>query len=237
MIDWNQIDSVFLDLDGTLLDLHFDNHFWHEHLPRRYGELRGLSLEVARAELLPRYAAIEGTLNWYCVDHWSRELGLDIVGLKQEVEHLIAVHPHVVDFLEYLALLGKRRLLVTNAHRKTLGLKMARTRLAGHFDRIVSAHDLGEAKESPNFWTRFQAIESFDPERTLFIDDNLSVLRTARAFGLRWLIAVLAPDSRKPRRSSDEFSGIGDFSELIKPRPDESGCDLVARLGKPGSIS
>lgn len=215
MIDWNQIDSVFLDLDGTLLDLHFDNHFWHEHLPRRYGETCGLSLEMARADLLPRYAAIDGTLNWYCVDHWSQELGLDIIQLKQEIGHLIAVHPHVVDFLDYLARLGKRRVLVTNAHRKTLGLKMMRTQLAGHFERIVSAHDLGEAKESPTFWSRFQTIESFDLERTLFIDDNPSVLRAARAFGLRWLVAVETPDSCQSRQSHSGFTGIGDFAELI----------------------
>ena len=26
MINWQQIDTVFLDMDGTLLDLHFDNY-------------------------------------------------------------------------------------------------------------------------------------------------------------------------------------------------------------------
>ncbi|AFL74445.1 GMP/IMP nucleotidase [Thiocystis violascens] len=215
MIDWNRIDSVFLDMDGTLLDLHFDNHFWLEHVPRRYAEARGLSVEVATAELLPRYREIEGTLNWYCLDHWSRELGLDILLLKQEVEHLIAVHPHVVDFLETLATLGKRRVLVTNAHQKSLGLKLERTRLGGHFERILSAHALGVAKEAPDFWSKLQAIEPFDPEHTLFVDDNLSVLRAAKSFGFRWLIAVVKPDSKGPRRSVSEFLAIGDFSELL----------------------
>ncbi|MBK1716650.1 GMP/IMP nucleotidase [Thiocystis violacea] len=214
-IDWDQIDSVFLDMDGTLLDLHFDNHFWLEHVPRRYGEARGLSLDEARAELLPRYRDIEGTLNWYCVDHWSRELGLDIVLLKQEVEHLIAVHPHVMEFLEALASLGKRRVLVTNAHQKTLGLKLERTRLAGHLERVISSHDLGVAKESPGFWPRLQDIEPFDPTRTLFVDDNLGVLEAARDYGLRWLLAVREPDSRKPRRSIETFPAIVNFSELM----------------------
>lgn len=215
MLDWDRIDSVFLDMDGTLLDLRFDNHFWLEHVPRRYAEARGLSLDAARAELLARYRDIEGTLNWYCVDHWSRELGLDIALLKQEVEHLIAVHPHVVDFLEALATIGKRRVLVTNAHQKSLALKLDRTQLGGHFERIVSAHDLGVAKESPGFWPRLQAIEPFDPARTLFVDDNLGVLRAARSFGFRWLIAAVKPDSQAPRREADEFPAIGDFSELL----------------------
>jgi len=215
-IDWNGIDSVFLDMDGTLLDLHFDNHFWLEHVPRRYGEARGLSIEEAKAELLPRYRDIEGTLNWYCVDHWSRELGLDILLLKQEIEHLIAVHPHALDFLEWVASLGKRRVLVTNAHQKTLALKLERTRLGGHFERVLTSHDLGAAKESADFWHRLRAIEAFDPERSLFVDDNLDVLRAARDYGLRWTIAILEPDSQQaPRRSADDFAAILNFSELL----------------------
>jgi putative hydrolase of the HAD superfamily len=215
MIDWNNIDSVFLDMDGTLLDLHFDNHFWLEHVPRRYAEARGLDLEQARIELLERYRSLEGRLEWYCVDHWSRQLGLDIALLKEEVDHLIAVHPHVTDFLEALAERGKGRTLVTNAHQKALALKMDRTRLAGHFDRIVCAHDLGLPKEDPGFWHRLHAILPFDPARTLFVDDSLSVLRAARDYGFTQLIAVLEPDSKAPRRRVDEFPAIVNFSELL----------------------
>ncbi|MGQ9660026.1 MAG: GMP/IMP nucleotidase [Thermochromatium sp.] len=214
-IDWTRIETVFLDLDGTLLDLHFDNHFWLEHIPRRYGEDRGLGFEAARAELLARYRAIAGTLNWYCIDYWSRELGLDILQLKREVEHLIAVHPHVLEFLESLAALGKRRVLVTNAHQKALALKLARTPLADHLERVVSAHELGIPKESPEFWPAFQAVEPFDPARTLLIDDNLDVLRTALQAGFGQLLAILAPDSRQPPRHTDEFPAINDLSALL----------------------
>ena len=215
MIDWNGIDNVFLDMDGTLLDLHFDNHFWLEHVPLRYAQARGLDLDRARAELLGRYRDREGTLEWYCLDHWSRELGLDIALLKAEVEHLIAVHPHVTDFLEALAERGMGRVLVTNAHQKALALKMSRTRLAGHFDRILCAHDLGLPKEHPDFWHRVHAILPFEPARTLFVDDSLSVLRAARDYGFAQLIAVLEPDSRGPRRSVTEFPAITNFAELL----------------------
>jgi len=79
VFDWKGIRTVFVDMDGTLLDLHFDNHFWHEHVPLRYGERHGLSTEAARGQLLPRFRAMEGSLQWYCLDHWSRELELDIL--------------------------------------------------------------------------------------------------------------------------------------------------------------
>jgi len=215
MIDWSHVDSVFLDMDGTLLDLHFDNHFWLDYVPRRYAEARAIPMAQARDELLARYRSKEGTLEWYCIDHWSRELGLDIALLKAEVEHLIAVHPHVVDFLDALARKRKRRVLVTNAHQKSIALKMERTRLAGHFERIICAHDLGAPKESPDFWSRVQKIEPFDSRRTLFVDDSPSVLQAARVYGFRWLLAVLEPDSKAPPREVGDFPAIRHFADLL----------------------
>ncbi|MGH8370476.1 MAG: haloacid dehalogenase, partial [Gammaproteobacteria bacterium] len=98
--DWSEIRTVLLDMDGTLLDLHFDNHFWLEHVPLRYAERHGLDPEQALAELMPRFREMEGTLQWYCLDHWSRELDLDIVALKREVAYLIKVLPEVETFLQ-----------------------------------------------------------------------------------------------------------------------------------------
>jgi 5'-nucleotidase len=215
MIDWSSVDAVFLDMDGTLLDLHFDNRFWLEHVPLRYAEARGLSYDRARAELSARYQDIEGTLHWYCVDHWSRELDLDIALLKEEIDHLIAVHPHAADFLEALAARDKRRVLVTNAHQKSIALKMEKTSLASHFDRIVCSHELGTPKESDDFWPRVQKIEPFDRERTLFVDDSPRVLHAARDYGFRWLLEVLAPDSKAPSREAGEFPAIRHFADLL----------------------
>jgi len=215
MIDWSQIEFLLLDMDGTLLDLHFDNHFWLEHVPRRYAEAYGLTSQAARQQLLARYQSIEGTLQWYCVDHWSRELGLDIALLKAEVEHLISVHPHVVDFLKVMGEQGRRRVLVTNAHQKSLALKLERTQLGGYLDAVVCAHDLGLPKEMPLFWNKLQEIEPFDPERTLFVDDSPSVLASAREYGIRWLLRILKPDTRGPARKAEGFPAIHDFSELI----------------------
>ncbi len=214
MIDWNQIDTVFLDMDGTLLDLHFDNYFWLEHVPQRYAQARDLSLGVVKAELMMRYEGVMGTLEWYCIDHWSRELGLDIALLKEEVEHLIAVHPHVVGFLNKVHSAGKRLVLVTNAHQKSLALKLERTRLGGYFDAVICSHDLGLSKENPLFWEKLQQIEPFEKERTLFVDDSQSVLLSAKNHGIRWLLAVLKPDTKGPLREAGEFDAIRDFSEI-----------------------
>ena len=215
MLDWSEIDTVLLDMDGTLLDLHFDNHFWLEHVPRRYAEARGLGLADATRELMARYQDIQGSLEWYCVDHWTRELGLDIALLKEEVDHLISVHPHVTEFLDLLSRAGKRRVLVTNAHQKSLQLKMRRTRLHHRLDHVVCAHDLGLPKEDAGFWQKLQTEERFDRQRTLFVDDSLSVLRSARDYGISHLLAILLPDTRQSERRVDEFPAVRGFSALL----------------------
>jgi putative hydrolase of the HAD superfamily len=206
---------VLLDMDGTLLDLHYDNHFWLEHVPLRYAESRGLPLEAAKSELLARYKRAEGTLDWYCVDYWTRELDLDIPLLKQEVEHLIAVHPHVIDFLDAVRGRGKRLVLVTNAHGKALALKFSRTQLGGHFDAVVCSHDLGLPKEHSGFWERMRAVQPFEREASLLVDDSLPVLRSAKTYGISQLFAVKRPDSRQPEKAVAEFPAIESFLDLM----------------------
>jgi HAD superfamily hydrolase (TIGR01509 family) len=215
MIDWRNISSVFLDMDGTLLDLNFDNHFWLEFVPMKYAERHELTLEEAKVRLMPRFKATEGRLEWYCLDYWSEQLSLDITGLKAEIAGLISVLPHVAEFLDRVRSLGKRVVLVTNAHPKSLGLKMERTCLHAFFDNIISSHALGRPKEDPAFWTMLQKTEPFVPERTLLADDSLPVLRSARLFGIAYLIAIRKNDSRLPPRDISEFPAIEDFRELM----------------------
>jgi putative hydrolase of the HAD superfamily len=213
-LDWARIDTVMLDMDGTLLDLHFDNHFWREHLPVRYAESRGLSPGQARAELMTRYQRRAGQLEWYCLDFWTRELGLDIRALKAEVAHLIAVRPDVPDFLRRLRDSGLRVVLVTNAHPGSLALKMQVTGLACWFDLQVSSHQVGMPKEAPSFWSALQAIERFDPQRTLFVDDSLPVLDSARAYGIAQLLAIANPDSRQPHKDCGSYQAICSFAQI-----------------------
>jgi len=162
MIDWKKIDTVLLDMDGTLLDLNFDNHFWKEFVPLKFAEQHGISLDTAKQQLGPQFKSMEGKLEWYCLDYWSRALQLDIAGLKAEISGLIAVLPHVAEFLVKLQQSPKMVVLVTNAHRDSLGLKMEKTCLQSFFDRIISSHDLGLPKEHAGFWPLLQQQEPFD---------------------------------------------------------------------------
>ncbi|MDH5485554.1 MAG: GMP/IMP nucleotidase [Gammaproteobacteria bacterium] len=214
MIDWPNIDSVFLDLDGTLLDLYYDNHFWLEHVPVRYAERHGLDHAEAHRVLKGKYTAVMGSLSWYCVDYWSRELELDIAELKREVADKIAIRPHVVEFLQFLHMNGKRVVLVTNAHPASIAIKMKKTGLDKYFNRIVTAHELKHAKEQAAFWPVLQETESFDPQKTLFIDDNFDVLDAARDYGLKYLLAIRKPDSRKPDKEHASYPLLESFEQI-----------------------
>lgn len=209
------VDTLLLDLDGTLLDLAYDTHFWLEILPEHYGASRGLTADEARAEILPRMRAWEGTLPWYCVDHWSRALDFDVVALKERFPERISWLPGARDFLARQRALGRRLVLATNSHPSTLALKDRRTRLSDHLDAVHSSHEFGAPKEDPAFWQGFRAAVPFDPRRTAFLDDNLAVLRAARTAGVAYPIAITDPDSSRPRRDPPaEFDWVVAVAEL-----------------------
>jgi 5'-nucleotidase len=212
---WDLIDTILLDMDGTLLDKHFDDYFWEHYVPEIFAGKNDLTPLEARKELLARYKSIEGTLAWTDLDYWSEKLDLDIPALKLKINHLIQVHPFVVDFLQYCANLEKKVHLVTNAHSKTLDIKMRKTDIGSYFDRIICSQDIGLPKEDPEFWERLESLLGFDKQRTLLADDNENVLQAAQTYGMGVLIFVARPSSRAEILYSEKFPSIVYFKELI----------------------
>jgi HAD superfamily hydrolase (TIGR01509 family) len=212
--DWELVQTVCLD--GTVLDLRFDNLFWLEVLPRRWGEARGLDGPAASAQLESRFEAKRGTLEWYCIDHWSAELDFDIAALKRELSQEIRYLPGAPAFLQQLRALGKRVLLTTNAHPISLAIKDGQAGLAGHFDALVSSHEFGVPKESTQFWARLAQSHRVDPAATLFVDDSGAVIAAAQAAGVRWIYQVLQPDSTRPlQRAAPGVTGIRRLADLL----------------------
>ena len=213
--DWDRIHTVLLDMDGTLLDLRFDNYFWTELIPLRWGEVRGMALHEARAELQPRFTARQGTLQWYCTDHWTQELGLNVAALKHEAREHIRYLPGAEEFLQVVRQLARQVILVTNAHLDAFAVKAQYTGLGQYFDRVVSSHSLGFPKEEAAFWPRLETHLGLEREQALFVDDNLPVLRAAHAFGIAQVFAVAQPDSTLPVRHIAEFPAVNAVRELL----------------------
>ncbi len=208
LVLWDEIDTVLVDMDGTLLDLAFDNFFWLELVPQHYAVRHGLSAADAKAALYRAYRAIEGRLAWYCIDHWTDTLDLDLRALKWAHRERIRYLPGATDFLATVRARGKKLMLVTNAHRAVLAVKTDHTGLDREVDELVSSHDFDAPKESAQFWQRFSEEGHFDPQRTLLLEDSLSVLTAARAFGLGFTLAIRRPDSGQPARDITEFPSV-----------------------------
>ena len=212
-------------MDGTLMDLSFDNYFWHDYLPRVYADANQLEFESTCSELKAMYLAEKGGLRWYCTDYWSQRLGINIAEHKLRVTERIRLFPDVVKFLNTSREFGKRVVLLTNAHRDILSIKMQRTKIDVHFDRLISSHDYGYAKEQDDFWPLLEKDEVYQKQNTLFIDDNVEVLRAAQRHGLKYLLCVDRPDTSQANQDTQGFHSMSSFSGLISCM-----CEGVSRV-------
>ena len=212
---WDQIDSVFLDMDGTLLDKHYDDYFWEQYVPEKYSTKNHVDFSVAKKKLIETYQSVQDTLQWTDLDFWSERLDLDIAQLKEEVSHLVDIHPHVIDFFEYIQELGKKMYLITNAHPKALAVKLNRVNLEPWFEKMICSIEVGAAKEQPEFWDRLQTFIPYDKESTIFADDTEKVLDSASEYGMQHLIHVAKPSSKLPVSFSKSYPSIVNFKELI----------------------
>ena len=229
MISWDTIDTVLLDMDGTLLDLAYDNTLWNSLLPERFSEAHELSLDAARRHLFAHMSERRGQLEFYCLDYWAEYTGLDVVALHHELAQLIAFRPHAEAFLDHLFVLKRHSLLVTNAHRDSFQVKNQHADLVSRLDAVVSCHDYGAPKESQIFWQELMSEHPFDPARTLLIDDNAAVLDAALRFGVAHVLTVDQPDSQRPPRTDLRHPFVADFRDLIRA----SGAQPAASAERP----
>ena len=213
--DWREIDTVLLDLDGTLLDQAYDNHIWRDLVPQRFAVAKSLELHAAYAEIARLFAARSGTLDWYSIDYWSDTLGIDIGALHREVRSHVAWLPGAREFLERLRAAGKRTVLLTNSHPVALAVKHEESGVLDHLDAAVTSHELGAPKENAAFWNAARARFGFDPVHSLFADDNAKMLAAARAAGVRWVYGVRHWDTKGSRREHVEHDAVDAVLDLL----------------------
>ena len=214
-VDWNSIDTVLLDMDGTLLDLHFDYYFWTVHLPKKYCQIHSASLSKITPYIASRLEEKQGQLEWYCTNYWSDQFQLDIIQAQQEVKDLIAERDSVMAFLERLGSMGKKRILITNSDRPSIDLKFANSAIAPCLDQVISSHDYRAAKEQQAFWNQLQARIDFNLDTALFIDDSETVLDSAQQFGLKQLLSIKQPISSQMRVKDSKYPMVENFMRLF----------------------
>ena len=103
---------------------------------------------------------------------------------------------------------------MTNAHYKTLALKMNHTGLLGYFDEVISSFDLGPPRKRGVFG-RFCRRGWALPGQTLLVDDNAEALAAARTFGIKYPYFKAKSSSRQDAEAHPDFPSIECFHELM----------------------
>ena len=215
IINWAQVKTVLLDMDGTLLDLRFDNYFWQEYVIEVYAKTHNEELEQARTHIMELVDGQRGHLNWYCLDYWSDVLRLNVASLKHDVRDKISLRPGTLSFLQWLQAQAVEVVLCTNAHPAAVAIKLKESGIEKYFHHIVSSHELGAAKENALFWQNFHKLYDFIPKQTVMVDDSEPVLAAAKNFGIGHVIAINKPDSALPKKDIDGYKNICFCDELI----------------------
>ena len=213
-INWHRIDTLLVDMDGTVLDLAYDNYFWTELLPEHLAQRRRISIDAAREQMRAHTARVLGSLQWYCIDHWSRKFDLDVAAIKHSTRHRIGYLPGALEFLKRVRQMPLRVIVVTNAHPQTLAIKLRQTHLDRYVDAIHSSHLFGHPKESAEFWQRFEHDQELQRQRTVMIDDSASVVAAAKEHGLAGVVTITRPDSSRPQREGTPGPAVAALADL-----------------------
>ncbi len=214
-LNWQQINNVILDMDGTLLDLGFDNFFWCELIPQVYAEKNQISFEQSQTLIFRKMRNVYGQIEWYCLDYWKQLLAIDIHQLKFECRHKISLRPNTLWFLEQLKQHNKQLILFTNAHSYSMNLKLEQTGIAHFFKHCISTHQFGVSKENQQCWYNLQQLVGFEKSESLFMDDSQMVLDSAVEFGIGYVLGISKPDLNKPVNVLNRIDVVEDFNQLV----------------------
>ena len=208
---------LMFDMDGTLLDLAFDDLIWNTKLPERHAATHQCTLEQSISTLTNFYQTHKHTISWYSSKYWTEKVGVDVLKLQYDFKDKISPRLGCFELLENLNKQGYRCWLLTNADSVGLQLKLENVNLAPYFELIVSSEEIGYSKEFVEFWQILQDKYPFDPQHAVLIDDTAPVLRGAEKFGLEHLITILQPSSLQPVRNPHQlnYPALGHLTELM----------------------
>lgn len=217
---WDSIETFFLDMDGTLLDLAYDNYFWHQHIPSVYAKYNNITFKKAKLILEKEYKKKQGSIQWYCLEYWSKKTNINLSIELLKTKNKIKVFPGAIDFLQSLKKKNIKIILLTNCPREMLNVKITQCKLWGYFNKIISSEDYEFAKETDQFWKILEERIFFNKNKTVFIDDNQDVLRYSYRNGIKNLVSINFPDSNEEKKSISKFLSIDSISlfnpEIIK---------------------
>ena len=188
---FKDIECLLIDMDGVILDNAYDNDFWQNQIPEVIADNKGIAFDDAKRLAIQIFNYKKNTKDWYDVDYWSNMLDIDIEAQKRSEKSFsrISLYDGVIDTLN--ALKNKTKIiLITNAHRKTLNIKLEKYNLTPYFDEMVCAHELNYVKEDIQLWYMLRSKYRLDYEKTLLVEDTINNINVGLSAGISGAIYV-----------------------------------------------
>lgn len=167
----DQIRVISFDADGTLVTPHFTDAVWHEAIPARYAQKRGLSLEAARTQVFKEYREVgEQRMEWYDIKYWFRRFGFsDHEELLNSYRHMIALYPEVT---RALSALRSRYLLIVASGAARDFLDLLLDGVQGHFVRVFSSVSDHQSVKTPEFYLGVCQDMGIEPQEMIHVGDS-----------------------------------------------------------------
>jgi putative hydrolase of the HAD superfamily len=188
---FKDIECLLIDMDGVILDNAYDNDFWQNQIPEVIADSKGIAFDDAKRLAIQIFNYKKNTKDWYDVDYWSNMLSIDIEDQKRSEKSFskISLYDGVIDTLSVLKNKTKM-ILITNAHRKTLNIKLEKYNLTPYFDEMVCAHELNYVKEDIQLWYMLRSKYRLDYEKTLLVEDTINNINVGLSAGISGAIYV-----------------------------------------------
>jgi len=188
---FKDIECLLIDMDGVILDNAYDNDFWQNQIPEVIADNKGIAFDDAKRLAIQIFNYKKNTKDWYDVDYWSNMLDIDIEAQKRSEKSFsrISLYDGVIDTLSVLKNKTKM-ILITNAHRKTLNIKLEKYNLTPYFDEMVCAHELHYVKEDIQLWYMLRSKYRLDYEKTLLVEDTINNINVGLSAGISGAIYV-----------------------------------------------
>lgn len=188
---FKDIECLLIDMDGVILDNAYDNDFWQNQIPEVIADSKGIAFDAAKRLAIQIFNYKKNTKDWYDVDYWSNMLDIDIEAQKRSEKSFsrISLYDGVIDTLSILKNKTKM-ILITNAHRKTLNIKLEKYNLTPYFDEMVCAHELNYVKEDIQLWYMLRSKYRLDYEKTLLVEDTINNINVGLSAGISGAIYV-----------------------------------------------
>ena len=202
---------MLVDMDGVILDNTYDNNFWQNQIPGVISKNKNISFEDAKRLAVQIFNYKKNTKDWYDVDYWSNMLNVDIEAEKRSSISFdrIQLYEGVTETLNKLKN-NFRLILITNAHRKTLNIKLEKYDLNPYFENMICAHELHYVKENIQLWYMLKSRFKLDYTKTLLIEDTINNIKVGLSAGISQAV-YLGDENYEDSKKILKLSSINDI--------------------------